>query len=169
MLKLESSIWLGVKYLRMTWLRVRFALLTLSSVTANFTLIVGMLAGDGFPLIIVPLSLIIAVAFTATILHSVKWSSQEIGLLKALGARKATLTCAILLQLAVLGVSSALLGVLMGLGLTLYVAGPSILPETFTLTLPVSLAVALLAAGLGAASVWTKSGQTVVEFLHHAG
>ena len=169
MLKFESSLWLGVKCLRMTWFRMRFALLTLASVIANFTVIVALLAGESLPLIVAPLSVIVAVAFTATVFHLVRWSSQELGLLKALGARKATLTVAVLFQLVFLGVASTFLGLVIGLPLTLYLAGMRSLANVLTFTLPLSLGVSIAAAVLGAASVWVRFKNTVAEFMANAG
>ncbi|RLI26371.1 MAG: hypothetical protein DRO52_02615 [Candidatus Hecatellales archaeon] len=159
-----ASLWLGLKCLRIAWLRVKLGILVLSTIVANFILFAGFLSNpEGLTLI--PTGIIMLVAYSAVMLHMVKWSARDLALFKALGADRGMLTLAVLTELSILGLLSSALGMAGGLILLFLLQGL----KTFTLlTLGLVMLSTFLGALLGALSVWKDSRQPVAEILAHA-
>jgi len=163
-----TSVWLGLKYFRVAWFRVKLGVLALSMVAASFTFFTGF-RGFETSLTFIPVSIIMAVAFSAVMLHLVKWSIHDVALFKALGANRGTITLAVLLELTILGLLSSALGVTVGLGFIFPLQGFKVFQSAGTLTLTVVLFSVLLGASVGALSVWRESKRTVAEILSYAG
>jgi ABC-type antimicrobial peptide transport system permease subunit len=163
-----TSVWLGLKCFKVAWFRVKLGILALSMVTASFTFFTGF-RGFEAPLTLIPIGIIMAVAFSAVILHLVKWSIQDVALFKALGADRETITLAVLLELAILSLSSSALGAAVGLTLVFFLQGFQAAQSAGALTLGIILLLVLLGALVGVLSVWRESKRTVAEILAYAG
>jgi putative ABC transport system permease protein len=163
-----TSVWLGLKYFKIAWFRVKLGILALSMVAASFTFSTG-LRGFETSLTFIPVSIIMAVAFSAVMLHLVKWSIQDVALFKALGANRGTITFAVLLELIILGLLSSAVGVAVGLAFVFLLQGFEVFQSAGVLTLIVILFSVILGASVGALSVWRESRRTVAEILSYAG
>ncbi|MHC1586748.1 MAG: FtsX-like permease family protein [Candidatus Hecatellaceae archaeon] len=166
---LEAGLWLGLKRFKTTWVRVKPAILVLAVVTANFTLIMASLKAFTLTLPLASTLTIMAVAFAATMLHLVRLASPDIGLLKALGAERGTITFAILVELAILGLVSALAGLAAGIVTAVFLLG--LVSVQFIVLPTLYLALVSVAAGalVGAVAAWKRLRQTVAEILANAG
>ncbi|KYH38231.1 MAG: ABC transport system, permease [Candidatus Hecatellales archaeon B24] len=163
-----TSVWLGLKYFKIAWFKVKLGILALSMVTASFIFFTGFRGFERY-LTFIPVSIIMAVAFSAVMLHLVKWSIQDVALFKALGANRGTITLAVLFELTILGLLSSAIGVAVGLALVFPLQGIEVFQSAGALTLTAVLLSVLLGALTGALSVWRESKRTVAEILSYAG
>jgi hypothetical protein len=163
----EASLWLGIRRFKTSWLKVRLIMLTLFAITVNFTVLLVLTGGLQLPPIALSLTLLMLIAFSATILHVIDWSTSDIGLLKALGGRKGTITLAFLIELALIGLTSAL----SGLGVGLLILGLLVEASALTSVLPQLLTVILASVVAGSLAgtlfVWRELGRTVTEIMSH--
>jgi len=164
-----TSLWLGLKWFKSSWSRVRLAFAILSLLTANFTIVSFTLFPGGEILPIASIIVIMAVAFAAIMLHLVKLSAQDLGLLKALGAKRGTLTFAVLIELTLLGLTSAFLGLAAGLLTLILLEGLTVFRIFILQILYLEVASAIAGSLTGAFFVWRYSRKTVAEILANAG
>ncbi|RLI04877.1 hypothetical protein DRO26_03750, partial [Candidatus Bathyarchaeota archaeon] len=97
--------------------------------------------------------------------------NYDVGVLKALGAGKSTVTATLFIELTLVGVVGVFIGIISGVGFTYgLLAITPILDsqfslEAFGLLLVFCLLGVLVGAVVGAYSAWKESGKTVVETL----
>jgi len=169
-------LWLALKHFKTTWLRVKIIILTIAIATADFTILFALTQGWNAILTAVLIFVLTSIALSATLLHLAKYASYDIGVFKALGARRGTITASLMLELVLVGVVGTSIGVFAGMG---FLAGlatviptetvSAILPLGFLSLLVVSCLLAILAGAFaGVCFAWKKSGETVVEILTNA-
>ena len=163
----EASLWLGIRRFKTSWFKVKLIMLTLFAITVNFTVLTGLTGSFTFPPVTLSLAVLMLTAFSATILHVIDWSAPDIGLFKALGGRKGTITFAFLVELALIGLVSALSGLAVGLLILTFLVGPTALPQILPLLLTVVFVAVVVGSLAGTIFVWREMGRTVTEIMSH--
>ncbi|WP_309492905.1 FtsX-like permease family protein [Candidatus Hecatella orcuttiae] len=169
------SLWLALKRFQTTWVKVKLIIGILAVVVADFMVLSMLVQGWGAVITAASILILTIVALSATMLHLADRVDYDLGVYKALGATRETITLSFMIELFLTGLLGALLGLLVGVSLLVLL--PALLPLKgwSLLTLAEALGFALLfsllgiftGAALGAYSVWKKSHRMTAEIFAH--
>ncbi|MCX8175757.1 MAG: hypothetical protein N3E48_00810 [Candidatus Bathyarchaeota archaeon] len=109
------SVWIALKTFKIKAIYVKFTILVMATLIANFTLIFLGLGGLKNLPIQVFSSTILVIALSSIFLHATRWICDDLGVLRVLGAEEFTIINAVLVELAVLGFSGMVLGAFLGI------------------------------------------------------
>lgn len=126
------SLWVAVKTFKIKSSYVKSAILVITVLAVSFTFIfLGFNGLKNLPLQVFS-STILIIALSSIFLHVARWIYNDLGVLRALGAKKSTIINAVFMELTLLGLVSVISGIFLGMLLMFVI--PFIAPfSSFTL------------------------------------
>ncbi|RLI30446.1 hypothetical protein DRO51_05055 [Candidatus Bathyarchaeota archaeon] len=171
------SLWVAVKTFKIKSSHVKSAILVITVLAVSFTFIfLGFNGLKNLPLQVFS-STILIIALSSIFLHVVRWIYNDLGVLRALGAKKSTIINAVFMELTLLGLVSVISGIFLGMLLMLLI--PFIAPfssftlasfnlDDFLMLLTLLVVYVFISIIVSIVNVWGEIRKKVVENLTYA-